>query len=317
MYFSRVRIRPEIFKSTQLAKVISDSSYNIHRMLWDLFPGEKKRTFLYREEIAREQFGSAAGVRGEPVYYLVSSARPIKENPVLEVETREYQPKLQEGDRLRFELRANPVVTQKIDRENPDLFLKKRKERQVDDKNKLTKKRVRHDVVMDAQKTFLSSLCEELNLQPFLPAAPQKREFKEVLLVCGGHLLGEYLMNILESDCRYSERLHHSMHLREKLDWSIKAIIDEALAKWMVKQGERHGFVLVADKYGQLKIQNSAYRWHALTNKADKGKKPGFSSVDFLGEMIVADVEKFREALFKGIGPAKAFGCGLMLVKRI
>ena len=157
MYFSRVRIRPEILRSTQLAKVFADSSYNIHRMLWDLFPGAKERNFLYREEIAREQLGSAAGVRGEPVYYLVSSARPLTANPVFEVETRGYQPKLREGDRLRFELRANPVVTQKVERKNPELFLKKRKDRQVDDRNKLTKKRVRHDVVMDAQKTFLSS----------------------------------------------------------------------------------------------------------------------------------------------------------------
>jgi CRISPR system Cascade subunit CasE len=89
MYFSRVRIRPEIFKTTQLAKVLADSSYNIHRMLWDLFTEEKERNFLYREEIAREQFGSAAGVRGEPVYYLVSAARPFAENPVFGVDTRE------------------------------------------------------------------------------------------------------------------------------------------------------------------------------------------------------------------------------------
>ena len=87
MYFSRIRIRPEIFKSTQLAQVLSDSSYNMHRLLWDLFTDEKQRNFLYREEIAREQLGTQAGVRGEPIYYVVSSTRPFSENPFFQVET--------------------------------------------------------------------------------------------------------------------------------------------------------------------------------------------------------------------------------------
>jgi CRISPR system Cascade subunit CasE len=317
MYFSRVRIRPEIFRSTQLAKVLADSSYNIHRMLWDLFPREKERNFLYREEIAREQFGSAAGVRGEPVYFLVSSAKPFEGSPIFDVEPREYQPKLREGDRLSFELRANPVVTQKIERENPDHYLRERKHRPVADKNKLTKKRVRHDIVMDAQKTFLSSLCEKHNLQSHLSAVPKKREFKDVLLAHGGYSLDEYLTKILENDCRYANRLRHPMRLHEKLEWSLKATIDDALNKWMAKQGERHGFNLAVDEYDQCKLQNSAYRWHALTKKADKGEKPGFSSVDFTGELEVGDPNLFIDVLYNGVGPAKAFGCGLMLVKRI
>lgn len=315
MYFSRVQIRPEIFRSTQLARILSESTYNIHRMLWDLFSGEKERGFLYREEIAREQLGSDASVRGEPVYYLVSSAKPFAQSPVFEVKTREYQPKLREGDRLCFELRANPVVTKKIDRENPEKYLKERKHRQVANTNKLTKKRVRHDVAMDAQKTFLSSLCEELNLQPLLSSIPRKREFKDVLLAHGGHLLNEALTKILEEDCRYAERLHHSMQLHEKLEWSIKAIIDKTLAKWLANQGERHGFIVVTDKYDRYKLQNSAYRWHSI--KAGNGIRSGFSSVDFLGDLEVTNVEKFGAALFGGIGRAKAFGCGLMLVRRI
>ena len=111
MYFSRIQIRPEIFKSTQLAKLLSDSSYNMHRLLWDLFSDEKQRNFLYREEIAREQLGIQAGVRGEPVYYVVSLAKPFLANPFFQVESREYQPKLLKGEGLGFELRANPVIT--------------------------------------------------------------------------------------------------------------------------------------------------------------------------------------------------------------
>ncbi|RZB36815.1 MAG: CRISPR system Cascade subunit CasE [Desulfobacteraceae bacterium Eth-SRB2] len=118
MYFSRIRIRPKIFKNTQLEQVLSDSSYNMHRLLWDLFSDEKQRNFLYREEIAREQFGTQAGVRGEPIYYAVSSTIPSSENPFFQVDVKEYQPKLRKGDRLSFELRANPVVTEKVDRKS-------------------------------------------------------------------------------------------------------------------------------------------------------------------------------------------------------
>ena len=288
MYFSRIRIRPEIFKNTQLAQVLSDNSYNMHRLLWDLFTKQKQRSFIYREEIAREQLEIQAGVRGEPVYYIVSSTRPSSETPFFQVEAKEYQPKLQRSDKLRFELRANPVIT---------------------------RNGKKHDVVMDAQRTFLTSLCAEFNLQSRLPSAPKKQDFKKELLIHGGHALDERLTTLLKDDFRYAERLRQSMHLHSKIEWSIKAIVDDALEKWMIRQGQQHGFLLVRDDNNQNKLQNSAYRWHSI--KAEKGKKSGFSSVDFLGDLEIIDVEKFTKALFGGIGRAKAFGCGLLLILRI
>ena len=315
MYFSRIRIRPEIFKNTQLAQVLSDTAYNMHRLLWDLFPDEKQRNFIYREEIAREQLGTQAGVRGEPIYYIVSSNRPLSDNPLFQVETKEYQPKLRKGDRLSFELRANPIVTRKVDRQNPEIYLKARNTRQVTNRTKLTKKRVRHDIVMDAQRTFLTTLCVDLNLQSLLPPKSDKKEYKRVLLTHGGPALNERLTTFLKMDFKYSEQLGQSTQLHNKLEWSIKAVVDDALEKWIIKQGEMHGFSIAKDNDKQFKLQNSTYRWHSV--KADKGKKSGFSSVDFLGDLEITDVGKFTDVLFGGIGRAKAFGCGLMLVRRI
>lgn len=315
MYFSRVRLKSEFFKTTRLAKVLSDSSYNMHRLLWDLFTEEKHRNFLYREEIAREQLGTQAGVRGEPIYYVVSSTRPALANPIFQVESRKYCPNLQPGDKLRFELRANPVVTQKSERENPELYLRERRNRDVADKEKITKKRIRHDVVMDAQRTFLTSLCAEFNLLTLLPCALKKQEYKKALLTRGGQALDERLTTILKGDFRYVERLRQSIQLHDKLEWSLKATIDVALEKWLVSQGVRYGFSLSQDSNGQYKLQNSAYRWQSI--KADKDKKSGFSSVDFVGELEVTNVKAFTKALFEGVGRSKAFGCGLMLVKRM
>jgi CRISPR system Cascade subunit CasE len=42
-----------------------------------------------------------------------------------------------------------------------------------------------------------------------------------------------------------------------------------------------------------------------------------FSAVDFSGELLVTDPKLFQQALFDGLGHAKAFGCGLLLVRRI
>jgi len=288
MYFSRIRIRPEILKSTQLAKVLSDNSYNMHRLLWDLFTSQKQRSFIYREEIAREQLGTQAGVRGEPIYYIVSSTRPSSGNSIFQVEEKEYQPKLQQGDSLRFELRANPVIT---------------------------RNGRKHDVAMDAQRTFLTSLCAELNLKSRLSSTPKKQEFKKVLLTHGGHALDERLTTLLKENFRYAERLRQPMQLHNKLEWSIKAMVDNALEKWMILQGQRHGFSLAKDDDNQCKLQNSTYRWHSI--KADKRIKSGFSSVDFIGNLAVTDVDKFTKALFGGIGRSKAFGCGMMMVKRV
>ena len=47
-----------------------------------------------------------------------------------------------------------------------------------------------------------------------------------------------------------------------------------------------------------------------------KRDKSGFSTVDFSGELQVTDVQKFEQALFQGIGRAKAFGYGLLVIRR-
>ncbi|MCK9609141.1 MAG: type I-E CRISPR-associated protein Cas6/Cse3/CasE [Methylomonas sp.] len=49
----------------------------------------------------------------------------------------------------------------------------------------------------------------------------------------------------------------------------------------------------------------------------NKGQKSGFSTIDFTGDMQIPDSEKFRQTLFNGLGRAKAFGCGLLMVKRL
>ena len=152
-----------------------------------------------------------------------------------------------------------------------------------------------------------------------LPVTFSKGVYKKILLENGGEALNQRLTDLLLNCQRYAERLDQVTHLADKLEWALQAQIDTALESWFISQGERHfGFRLVKDEYGLNKMQNSGYQWHPLPEKAkNKSDKSGFSSVDFIGELEITDVEKFKNALFEGIGRAKGYGCGLLLIRRI
>lgn len=286
MYFSRVRLRPEILKSSQLNRVLACNAYGAHRLLWDLFSAQQ-RSYLFREEIAREQLSNLSHARGESVYYLVSKDRPVEpENSLFEVDTKMYRPQLSDGQLLKFECRVNPVIT---------------------------KNGKKHDVVMDAQLVFLNTLIEKFSLENELPTNPKKYDYKKLLLAKGGEVLNRHLKDLFDADIRYAERLPQISKLADKLEWSIKAHIDCVVENWWNKQGERCGFQLSFDDNGLSKFQNSAYKWHALP---EKGKRAGFSSIDLTGELKITDVDKFKLALFNGLGRSKAFGCGLLMIRR-
>ena len=313
MYFSRVRLRLEVLKSSQLNRVLAGNAYGAHRLLWDLF-SDDKRSYLYREEIAREQLDNLTNTRGESVYYMVSQSQPIEpENSLFTVESKNYQPQLAPGQVLSFECRVNPVVTKKIVREDVDKYLQERSQRNVKNPEKITSKRIRHDLVMDAQLAGLKGLIKALNFENKLPSKPEKKDYKHLLLTNGGEALNQRLTEILSQDNRYAQRLQQVSSLADKMEWTLKAQVDMALESWWKRQGERYGFVLTIDNFGLSKLQNSAYQWHALP---EKGKQAGFSSVDFTGELQITDVGKFEHALFNGIGRSKAFGCGLLMIKR-
>jgi CRISPR system Cascade subunit CasE len=119
----------------------------------------------------------------------------------------------------------------------------------------------------------------------------------------------------VEANERYRELLEQTHPPIKLFDLALKAAADSALETWLTERGKTNGFIVVrGDKRKILKFQAEGYRWHALPSK---GRFAGFSSVDFDGEVELTDHNLFINALFTGIGPAKAFGCGLMLVRRV
>ena len=79
--------------------------------------------------------------------------------------------------------------------------------------------------------------------------------------------------------------------------------------KWRAAQGESYGFSLVADTivldgYEQVPVERH------------RGRPAGFSKLDMAGKLAIADPALFLAKLARGFGAAKAFGNGLMLIRR-
>jgi len=90
----------------------------------------------------------------------------------------------------------------------------------------------------------------------------------------------------------------------------LAELVQQAGVEWLQKRTERHGFSFLP---GELRVEG--YQQHRASKKG--GKKPiRYSTLDFTGLLTVTDADLFQQALMKGIGPAKAFGCGLLLVCR-
>ncbi|WP_432415801.1 type I-E CRISPR-associated protein Cas6/Cse3/CasE [Chromohalobacter israelensis] len=84
--------------------------------------------------------------------------------------------------------------------------------------------------------------------------------------------------------------------------------METAAREWLASRAPSWGFHLpVAPEVG-------AYRQHALPK--DKGRPIRFSSVDYEGLLEVTDPGRLIETLAHGVGRAKAFGCGLMMLRR-
>lgn len=239
MYFSKITLRPDA-PPGRLASLAAANAYIDHAALWRLFsaPDRKHaadappRSFLFHR-IETERL---------PSFYVLSRVRPEPASDLWAVDIKEFEPRLRNGMRLQFLLRANPVVTQTDARG----------------------RHLRRDVVM-ARKHALK--------QQGIPPS----------------------------------------------QWPAAAtLVQEECVRWLQARTARCGFALVPDPSHpapfHLHVRTSAYRQHVL-HKRGAPAPVRFSTVDFAGLLEITDVQAFRTALFNGIGPAKGFGCGLLLIK--
>lgn len=100
MYLSRIQLRLNRLKPEMLQKWQDATPYASHQWLWQLFPEQQERNFLFRQE-------PKAG------FYVLSETPPLIGHELFSVETKAFNPRLEEGVELDFQLRANPVITRK------------------------------------------------------------------------------------------------------------------------------------------------------------------------------------------------------------
>ena len=89
---------------------------------------------------------------------------------------------------------------------------------------------------------------------------------------------------------------------------SLAQLAYEAGTCWLRDRQERLGV-----RFTDAELRVDGYR----TWRQRSGKGIALSTLDFEGVLQIVDPERFRAVLLTGIGPAKAFGCGLMLVRRL
>jgi len=86
-------------------------------------------------------------------------------------------------------------------------------------------------------------------------------------------------------------------------------IVQQAGFVWLAMKGEANGFSI---REGEVRADG--YSQHRFTKP--KGKHSvTISTIEFTGLLTVTDPESFIQTLFQGLGPAKGFGCGLMMVR--
>lgn len=98
---------------------------------------------------------------------------------------------------------------------------------------------------------------------------------------------------------------------REARAEARRRVIFEAGMGWLEKKAARSGFGL-HDPGGMLRIDGD--NWSRIRRPADRDVT--FATLDFDGVLTVADPAVFLSVLAQGFGRARAFGCGLMLIKR-
>ncbi len=113
------------------------------------------------------------------------------------------------------------------------------------------------------------------------------------------------------------------MDAKRRLGWAtlppeqrpvLAQVIHEAGASWLGARAEGNGFHI--DTHSLRADAHTVHRMLGSKRSGQSQASISLSTLDFEGVLEVADSERFTQSLFNGIGPAKAFGCGLLLVRR-
>lgn len=105
------------------------------------------------------------------------------------------------------------------------------------------------------------------------------------------------------------------MHARHRLEaegvpsdeWPERRALEQTAGRrWLEKRAEGAGFSLL-----DLVVEG-----HHVVDMPRRGRSVRIAMLEYSGLLAITDVARFERALTTGIGPSKAFGCGMLLVRR-
>jgi CRISPR system Cascade subunit CasE len=147
----------------------------------------------------------------------------------------------------------------------------------------------------------------DLEYKPFAPAlrAGQRLQFD---------LRGNPVVSISTARGVRSKRHDVVMHALSKFATAERAaarqeVIREGGSAWLAAKGAAGGFSVDADR---LYID----RYERVRIPRADARAVVFSTLTFQGLLTVIEPARFLECILRGFGGAKAYGCGLMLIRR-
>ena len=104
--------------------------------------------------------------------------------------------------------------------------------------------------------------------------------------------------------------------MRQRGQWEDRDLTHAQLVhreglKWLQRRQDQYGFTLNTDQ-----VVTESYERHAF-KKPGTNRRVVIATIDYRGQLQVAHPPRLIKALFEGVGPSKAFGCGLMMVRPI
>ena len=100
----------------------------------------------------------------------------------------------------------------------------------------------------------------------------------------------------------------HNLGTNGRATSRLSAVQDRGFA-WLRRQGDRTGFSVARSA-----VRVDGYEQHQVARKG--ARVMSFSSLDFEGFLTVVTPDSFLKAVTGGFGSARAYGCGLMLIRR-
>jgi CRISPR-associated protein Cas6/Cse3/CasE subtype I-E len=104
----------------------------------------------------------------------------------------------------------------------------------------------------------------------------------------------------------------------EERSWFNQGVFYSSAQEWLSGVAKKKGFELVPNTLAIKNYQRILHPKHkgSVKSMQEFEKAEKLSLLDVTGYLKVTDTELFLNTLTKGIGHAKAWGCGLMLIKR-